>query len=515
MAGDMSTPDPRQADRAGESAAVGPADRPAERPAVGGAERPVNETAVDSAYRAVDRIWAFLRHPATAAILGLLLLALILAAYWLPQAPGQTHDDPAALQRWVNAESDRWGGMAGPILRGLGLFNVYTSPLFLLILCLCALVASVHLADAIRRALLPRDLGRLLRAPVDNGSAPLTSPDRIERSRSAWPAPPTETDAILREKLTAQIAPPDAFTARPAEGAAEVARERQLSTAQTWAWPLRVLLPIGVLTLLAVLWLNTVWGWSVQTSALAPGDQFEWPQRGVLVHYGSELNSASPETITVQVGSETVQMPASAGRASVAGKRVTISEDAPALWLSTNQPLLQQPGQIETRTQIGLAFSQPGSEQVVVLPGEGVGLRVIRTDAPDSGFLVELSSADAPRPLQRREITQTETLTIPLSSGEAALLMQPARALSVDVRRSPWQWLALPALLLALAGAAGYLVRPRFALVETEPWPIGRTAVTVQSNDRAVVDGLAPTVTNHESALPVTPPAAPEPMQKP
>lgn len=498
--------------------------------------------------RLIDRLWAILRHPATAAAVTLLLLLLVISSFVLPQAPGQTQGDPAAAQRWVNAESDRWGGLVGPALRALGLFTVSTSPLFLFSLALAALVASIRLADAIQRALLPGRLRARLRAPSNGEAANLPSPDALERSRSAWPSPPTQAIDALRARLTAAIAVPEedgtiphpnagpGAGAAPGDGAAspldaavgkgaadgedapaanvtattvgveDVPPETRLLSMRHmgYSW-VRMLLPLGILLLLAGLWADALWGWSLRTPALAPGDAYVWSPRAVTISYGSTAmeGAASPETLETRVGEETVRLPAVAGGGALAGNRIAVHEAAPALWVSTEQPLLQQPGQLDTRAHLGMTFLQPGNEQVVVLPGSGAGLRVIRLGSVEPGFLVEIFAVDAEQPVQRRQITATETITLPLAGEVVSLRLQPATSFTVDVRHSPSGWLLAPALALLIAGCAGYLVRPRFAFVQVQPWPRERAAVTLQTNARALVDAItAIEPANPEEAAP-------------
>jgi hypothetical protein len=87
----------------------------------------------------------------------------------------------------------------------------------------------------------------------------------------------------------------------------------------------------------------------------------------------------------------------------------------------------------------------------------------------------------------RTEIGQDEIRTIELIRGERAgsqanLRIRFLPGLHVRVRYLPGDWLLWGGLVLALAGAVGYLRRPFFALVQLAPWPGERSVLVVQSS---------------------------------
>ncbi len=456
--------------------------------------------------RILDRLWGVLRNPLFAVVVGMMLLLLIGAALWLPQAPGQTRDDPAAAQRWVNAESERWGA-AGTLLRVSGLFTVFSSSLFLVLISLELLLTLVHLAEAIQRTLLPRRLRRLVTAEPNAAVHSIAAPDPVERTRVAWPVPPTESEVGLADLLGANVGP---ILCR-ADGAGEQPEDapkgaRLLAGSQLRSWWLRLCLPLGTLLLLVTLLARALWGWNVQTPTLAPGDTFEWEPRALSVAYApGEGGDAAPGLISASMADESLTLPAGTGAGSLGAARVDVAETAPALWVSTDEALLQQPGQIDTRSSLGMSFEQPGSEQVVVLPGYGAGLRIIRTGQITSGYLVEIFAVQAEQPVQRKEIRATESITLPIAGEEVTLRLEPSTSLAVRVSRTPLQWLMIPAGLLILAGTAGYVFKPRYALATIEPWPEQRSAITLSTNSLLLVRETDSRAAGEVAESPATP----------
>lgn len=75
----------------------------------------------------------------------------------------------------------------------------------------------------------------------------------------------------------------------------------------------------------------------------------------------------------------------------VGGATVQVQEATPALLLRVETPLLAHSRTPESRTAVGLVFPQMGSEQIVLLPDSGTGVRVVELGATEGDtYLVEV-----------------------------------------------------------------------------------------------------------------------------
>ena len=438
--------------------------------------------------RAGDRLWRFLRHPAVAIVLAALLLGLLLIARIIPQIPGQAVEDPAAAARWLNAERDAWGAWGG-LLRALGFFAVATSPLFLTLIASLALVCGVHLAALLANSRLPRQLMAAFNAPAGVSPLPLTTTDGLLQLRLAHPNPPPVTASRLHATLAAAIGPvQERILASP--DAATQSENRLLAMAGMRGLMLRPLLPLGALLALGVLWFSAAFGWNVRPPALAPSDSYTAPAHNVTLNYA--VPAEGDATLEVAVADESATLPARSGSTRVGGATVQVQEAAPALLLRVETPLLALPGAPENRTAVGLVFPQMGSEQIVLLPDSGTGVRVVKLGATEGdAYLVEVYARDGVQPVQRVELTAAQSLTLPLESGAVALWLEPTVGLNVTVRHAPGAWLLWLALPLMLAGLASLRWKPAFALAQVQPWPVGRAAVTLQTNHRGLQEAVA------------------------
>ena len=432
--------------------------------------------------QAADALWLSLRRPAVAIVLALLLLALLLMARVLPQIPGQAAADPASALRWLNAERDAWGAWGG-FLRALGIFNVSDSPLFYILVALLAVVCGVHLAALLALARLPRQLVAALDAPAGLSPLPLDAPDGMTQLRLAQPDPPDAAAHGVRTKLEAMVGPVQECRLADDE-------TRLLAMAGMRGLMLRPLLPAGALLALSVLWFTAIFGWNVRPPSLAPGESYTAPAHDIVLAYTLPAQDAG--TLEVSVADASATLPAGAAQARVNGASVRVRAGAPALLLRTDAPILALPGAPDSLNEIGLVFPQPGSEQIVLLPASGTGVRIVRLPEGATGaFLVEVYARDGVQPVQRLELTDAQSLPLPLDTGDVALWIEPAVSLDVVVRSAPGGWLLWPALALVLAGLSSLLWRPVFALAQLRPWPVGRTVLTLQTSHRAVAAACA------------------------
>jgi hypothetical protein len=433
--------------------------------------------------RAVDALWRFLRRPTVAVVLALLLLALLLLARLIPQIPGQAAEDPASAVRWLNAERDSWGVWGG-FLRAAGFFNVMGSPLFYLLVALLTLVCGVHLAAQVAAARLPRQLQAALDLPF--GLSPLlpAATERIAQVRLPLPAPLDASTARLHALIANAVGTVTErrLAAPPEENERGAVEERRLlAMVNMRALQVRPLLPAGALLALGVLWFTALFGWNVHPPTLAPGETYTAANHGVTFAY--RLPAEGNGLLDVTIEDEQTMLPAGAAQARVGSASVRVQGGVPALLLRVDAPLLALPGAPETRAEAGLIFPQPGSEQIVLLPESGTGVRLVRLpQGVGSAFLVEVYARDGVQPVQRLEMTEAQSVTLPLESGDVALWIQPAQGLNVLVRSAPGGWLLWPALALVIAGLASLWWKPIFALAQLQPWPVDRTVLTLQTN---------------------------------
>ncbi len=446
------------------------------------------------AQRSVDALWRFLRRPSLAITLTLLLLGLLLLARFIPQIPGQAAEDPASAMRWLNAERDGWGAWGG-VLRTLGLFNVTGSPLFFALLALLTLVGSVHLAAQIAAMRLPRLLEDALHAPAGVSPLPLEGMDGVHRLRVALDESPQTAIDEIHQKLEARFGPSPLPEAIPAADGGPGEEVRMLATSGMRRLWLRPLLPAGALVAVAVLWVGAVFGWNVRPPTLAPGETFISQPHNVTLSYTVPANAGAQ--IDVAIAGLAARLEGSAAARLGNGASVRAQPGAPALLLRSDGPLLALPGESESRAEIGLVFPQPGSEQIVLLPESGAGVRIVRLPAgAENAFLVELYARDGVQPLQRVEISEAQTVNLPLEMGDVPLHLEPTSGMNVTVRSAPGWWLFWPALVLMIAGAVGLLSRPRFVLAQLQPWPVGRSVLTLQSSDEASIAAVVAPVGN-------------------
>ncbi len=442
--------------------------------------------------RAVDGLWRALNSRWLLAGAVLLLLLLLLAQRWLPQAPGQVAEDPAAAVRWRNVQRDQWG-WAGPLLLALGLFDVDSSPIFFAAVALAGLAAALQLADALDGALLP---ARLRRA-FDAETAWVDAAGPLYRARVAVARLPADALAEVHARLreaglpVVEQSPPPAQVAGDGSGGGEV---RILAARGVRARRLRPLLPAGLLLALAALWVGALFGWEVQADALAPGDVFVYAPHSVAFTYTlPAADAGAPGAPALEVSIRGRNAMLGAGEyARVADARTRVTEGVAALLVQAERPLLARPGESNARAAVGLAFPQEGSEEFLLLPAEDIGLRLVRLGGQNAGsFLVEIFAEDDVQPVERLQIAEDAELTVPVPGSEP-LRLQVAVLPALDVRavRAPGQWLYWPALGLALVGLAGWLMRPAFALVQVDAWPVERTLLTVQADQRALVERL-------------------------
>ncbi len=487
---------------------------------------------------ALDALWRWLTDYRLLLAVGAVTLLFLLVALALPQMPDQLRNDPGEATRWLLTTAEGYGPL-GDLLRQLGLFDLLGSPLLKLALGVITLLLLIHLGELIGSALQLRQTPRVLER--DDGVAgeplPLSPGRRIRRLRIVIsPEQPeglanegegteksaqadrgdadpgddgAEADDVgLADALAAEmaqtfddfqrreleVAPPPAV-AEAIEDAPPVQESRLLGVRGRTAAYLRPLLILGLLAALAAVWLLINFGWELTSPVLAPGDAYRAASQQVEVRYDVSIAPASAvpgeagvltPVLSVDVGQGpqevTVDGPT---QATVDGVTVDVSPATPGLLLRTasGQPLLALPGQSTPASAIGLIFPGFGSEEVVLLPRQQAGLRIVRRNEGETGgaFMVEIYRGAAAEPDQRLTITGDEPQTVAIDE-EQSLELLPVAGVSVRLQHAPGAWLIWPALVLALAGVYGFWKRPGFLLVQVAPWTEDKQVVVAQSD---------------------------------
>lgn len=455
-------------------------------------------------------IWLALGSPWLLLGLAGWLALLLLVSIWLPQMPDYLREEGSAASRWLLAASTPYG-VLGTVARGLGLFDVLHGPLFQAPLAALIFVLLVQIIQQITAAQALRRLPALLAAPgVDGEPLPLRTPYRLLRWRGAVTEPALalagQCQILLEarfgrvERRTLRVAPAPVTVegedgAEGSDSRSPVLEERLLATRGQQAVLLRPLLLAGMLCAALYLWTASTLAWHFEAPFLIPGAPAVDSVHGLTMQYelARPVDGVLTPRLRVALGDESTPVTVAPRMAAqLAGVDVVARAVAPALEVRTlaDSADLARPGQAATVSALGLGFPTDGSEETVLLPRIGAGLRIVRdgqnTPAVDDDvFLVEVYSSASEQPLRRFTVTASQIETIRVRGpGDPALTLAfvPLPALAVEARSTPGQWLLVVALVLAVIGLFGYLQQPGFVLVQFGPWPAQRTVMTMQSD---------------------------------
>jgi len=438
-------------------------------------------------------LWETLRRPLLLISVAGFLLLLVIVGLALPQLPGQYADDPAGATRWLLTTRNEYGGL-GTLLNGLGLFDLIHSPLIRAGLAVLGLLLLIHLGEQLADIQRSRRLPALLAAPIDGTGEPLPIPGsgQVFRSRSGLDAAFAQMSGAISRRLGNRFDANPSVLVRRAQVSDTPENEegemRWLVQGHVWAYYVRPLLLAGILLALAVLWAGVNFGWEVTPAPLPPGGDFRFPQQGLHLRYAviGEQGSQSA-ALQVELGDATQLL--AVGRSQTArlnNTNIRMQSDVPGIYVESDKPgTLLLPGQNGTTDRIGFVFPAPGSEESVLIPDGDVALRLVRL-VEDGQFLVETIAGDSGA-VTRSEISQDDVRSVVLLRGEqagsqATIRLRFLPGLTVHLRYLPGDGLLWAALILVLAGAAGYLRRPFFALVQLAPWPGERSVLVVQSS---------------------------------
>ena len=169
---------------------------------------------------------------------------------------------------------------------------------------------------------------------------------------------------------------------------------------------------MGLLVGLLALWLNITFGWEVISPILAPTEIFQYPPRNLDIRY--------PTAIEDSAGFAVPQATDDAGRRRRGARRrridrtgrnriITRSERAGIARAhnlgrrptgATGRP--GQDGRVKT---LGLSFPTPGSEESLILPDQGIGVRIIRRPVSagrERRKMTKSIASRSTRPIRRR-----------------------------------------------------------------------------------------------------------------
>lgn len=457
---------------------------------------------------AATATWRALRHPLLVLIMVMLAAILVAAGSLLAQLPGQLRDEPTTASRWLlNASSAH--GMWGNLWLGLGLFDILHSPLTALLGILLALALSAHLAAQIASIVQMRSAQRAMTHAVAQIGTPVSIANgpRLVRSRFAVTALPAEVGDLVQIHLAQRFGTieqsvgeildtesfdksqggSDATSPDGADNESPACDQRFLAlTGQNLLW-LRLLLPIGLMLALGAVWVAVAFGWHVTTPPLAPNDTFRAVNQNLELVYqvpaAGQGDTAATLIVRNGTGSEAFSV-LRAQRIRVGSTLVNIQPQYPGVLVQMEDGAakLARPGGTERISQVGVVIPTRGSEESVLLPDYGAGLRIVQRGTEDDAMLLELYRSNAVEPVFRAELTRSGRVTIPLDDTQTAIVVNNMPGLQVDVSYQPGLWLAWVGLGLALVGLLGALRRVGFVVVQLAPWPTQRTLAVIQSN---------------------------------
>jgi hypothetical protein len=451
-------------------------------------------------------MWHWLRRPWLAISAGLIGIILAVAVFQLPQLPGQLVYEPATAARWQLNTSTAYG-IWGNLLLALGLFDVLRSPLLYLLLALLLPTLAAQLADQLG---ILRQLRRLQSyalttpSPAPGTEIPIAPTRTLYRWRGVVDASPSTVANLLNGKITEDFAtveraeapivgllPPVTPAEQPESGPESEStppappvesRLRGIHLARLLY--LRPLLMIGLLAAVVGTWIALAFGWQITAPPMAPGGNYRSVNRNLTLLYTVSPTATVGPALEVRLQGEEVTLSVDQVTQQRVGlAMVQVRPTYPAVWITVEDgtPRLALPGRSELRPFIGLVFATPGSEESVLLPNQGAGLRVVQR-GNSNGFILELYRSNAVQPVYRAELTEGGQLTIPLDPGNVNITISTLPGLQVDVGYFPGLWLVWLGLGLSLIGALTFLRSTGFVVAQIAPWPTERTIVVLQAD---------------------------------
>jgi hypothetical protein len=429
---------------------------------------------------------------------------LSLAVWLLPQLPGQLVEEHAASATWLLNTSATYGIWGSPFL-ALGLFDVIRSPLLYLLLALLLPTLAAQLADQLGALYQLHSVQSYpLNMPVQQVGEviPLSSVRPLFRWRGAIHSTPTTLGTVLRDAIhkdftevkEAEVPPsvPPASLVESDLTAPVQSEQRILGIRFPRLQYLRPLLMIGLMLSVVGAWIALAFGWQISTPPLAPGDNFRSANRNLLLHYSVTPTTTLQSALDATLQNESVSLPTGEGvRKQLGPATIEVRPAYPALLVATadGSERLTLPGESKLRSQLGMVFANPGSEESILIPDQGIGIRIVQRTGSD-GFVLELYGSDAIQPVYRAELTEGGNLTIPFGLGDTDLFVATMPGLQVDIRHLPGLWLVPLGIVLASIGALAFLRPSSFVLAQSTPWTEQYSIVILQSDHPNIVRDL-------------------------
>lgn len=387
----------------------------------------------------LQRLLRILGHPLWLLIL-LSLTALAFAAHlWLPQAPTALGADVAARAAWQNTTAASLP--AASLLSLLGLLDLAHNPGLRILIGLLAATLVLRLFDALLLAWSTRRL-----APPERWLPRLNLIERQQPGSAGGPGWKPSLERLFERWQVASY---------PAAGASAAYDEVFGDRNQRLTWA-AILLELGLLLALLSLALNLSRGWQIDALSLGPG------QSASLAPFSPDLVRLDESGATLELCCRRViSAPlAPSLRLAAPGLRLSVQQLGAALSLSAEadgQVVPLQAVEQSSAPSPALVLRFPGerSERAVALPQRNLFLRLVAL--PGEQF--SLQALDGANNVL---LTETIAANATLMVGDVSLHVQPSHYALVSVVARPWQWLLIPACLLALTGL---LLRWRFPYV--------------------------------------------------
>lgn len=415
----------------------------------------------------IDRLYRLLASRWILIILLLLTGAVVLAGAILPQAPAQSTQTTTA--HWLAETIARYGSLGEP-LRAVGLFDLAHTPWVRGLLALLAFILLLRLG------LNAGEAWQRLRAPEPAQTAALAA---------RWPHHASATLPGAVTEVTAELA--DDLRSEGWRVNSHSTPEATYLLAERSAWGIvtPLLFHLGLLGLLAGLWLGQTTGWRVADVVLAPDQPVRVSQAGQLtLTLRSTVGDAALDTVAFQRNGKDIAAKSFSwlGTARAAGVTVRRTGTGQALRVAAREasgaalPLQAVDQTTSAAGALTLVFDQPRAEQVFLAPTRQLVFSAVAFPSlPERGFagpafLVQAFADGQREPVANQFFDADTDLTI----KDDVYLLTVERYAVATVSHNPGWLLALPGGALALL--AGVLAVTR---------PAGRLALTVQQRRQA------------------------------
>lgn len=392
-------------------------------------------------------LWRVLSAPQTLLVLmGLLALTLVLGT-WIPQIPPEESSDP---QAWLAAQPGLFGQLSS-VVRTLGLYDLYRTFCFRLLLVLSGLAIFVRAVDAAELAL--QATGRRGRA----SAMPPPWQSSLPPRQVPAPLPLAEVRPRIEEWLAGQRYRHEEVQASPESPAVTLIASHRAPS----LW----LRPVGyaaLLLALAGLFVAGSWGWQDESVQLLPGEvrsaghgtslayrldsfRLRMDRHGHLAGYESEITWLDGQA---EIGREA----AGIGRpARQSGLALHQAGFVPSVQLSgqtaTGQPLRLEGSSAEMGSgdRVLVRFALPDDQPLVFVPLLDRFVALTFEPECDGGRpAVHLDLIDADGENRQRLGSLGSSGTLPLGDGQLSVELSFVPVLRLESR---------PALALSFAGA--------------------------------------------------------------